>query len=223
MKPETWSQIDSYYNDLFLDEHEGLKQALIDSEAAGLDPIAVAPNQGKLLYLLAKVKNAKRILEIGTLGGYSTIWMAKALPQDGKLITLEIDQKCAEVAQKNIDRAGVANQIEIVQGNALEEMIKLHQENTEPFDLIFIDADKENNPGYFEYSMKLAKAGTLIIADNVIRKGEVINKDSDDPKIHGIWKFNELIQAEKRVETTVIQTVGSKGYDGLGLIFVKDP
>lgn len=221
MSQEQWTAIDDYFADLFMPEDMALTQALEDSEHAGLNPIAVAPNQGKLLYILAQLNHSKRILEIGTLGGYSTIWMAKALPEDGKIITLEIDQKCADIAQKNIERAGLQDKVEIRVGSALEIMKKMSAAGEAPFDFIFIDADKENNPGYFEYSMKLAQKGTLIIADNVIRKGSIIDPNSTDNSVQGVRKFNELVSAEPCVTTTVVQTVGAKGHDGLEIILVK--
>ena len=220
MSKEQWTAIDNYFADLFMPEDAVLTQALKDSEEAGLDPIAVAPNQGKLLYILAQLNNSTRILEIGTLGGYSTIWMAKALPEGGKVITLEIDQKCADIAQKNIERAGLQDKVEIRIGSALEIMREMSETGEAPFDFVFIDADKENNPGYFEYSMKLAQKGTLIIADNVIRKGGVIDPNSTDSSVQGVRKFNELVAAEPRVTTTVVQTVGAKGHDGLGIVLV---
>ena len=170
---------------------------------------------------MTRICRAKRVLEIGTLGAYSTIWMAKALPEDGKIITLEIDPATAKIAQGNIDHAGLTNRIEVKIGSALESLETLVLDQAEPFDLIFIDADKENNPAYFEYSLKLSKAGTVIIADNVIRKGQVIDGMSQDVAVRGIRKFNEMVAREPRVNTTVLQTVGVKGYDGLGLIYVE--
>ena len=220
MSQELWNAVDDYFDDLFLPEDQALTQALIDSDAAGLEQIAVAPNQGKLLYIMAKLSQAKRILEIGALGGYSTLWMAKALPDDGKLVTLEIDDNCAKTAQKNIERAGLRDKVEIRLGPALYLMNDMVEKGEQPFDFIFIDADKENYPGYFEYSMKFAKKGTLIIADNVVRQGAVIDPESPDTRVQGVRQFNELVAAEPRVTTTVIQTVGSKGHDGLGIMFV---
>lgn len=215
-----WTEIDNYYAGLFLPEDAVLNAAVADSRAAGLPEIAVAPNQGKLLCLLAKIKGARRILEIGTLGGYSTIWMARALPEDGKLIALELDPSCAAVAQKNIARAGLAEKVEIRVGPALETLAALQAEGAEPFDLIFIDADKENNPGYFERALALSKGGTLIIADNVVRQGAVLDKDSADSAVQGLRRMNDMAAAEPRIEATAIQTVGVKGLDGLGLFLV---
>jgi predicted O-methyltransferase YrrM len=182
----------------------------------------VSPTQGKLLHVLARVQGARRILEIGTLGGYSTIWLARALPADGRLISLEIDRRHAEVAQTNLDRAGLSSAVEIRLGLALDTLPKLVSEGRGPFDLIFIDADKPGYADYLKWSLKLARKGTLIIADNVVRKGAVADPESTDENVQGIRKFNEALAAEKRVTTTVMQTVGSKGYDGLALILVTD-
>jgi predicted O-methyltransferase YrrM len=220
MAQDQWTAVDNYIADLFIEHDFALEAALDSSKAAGLPTINVSPAQGKLLNLLARVQGARKILELGTLGGYSTIWLARALPQDGRLISLEIDPKRAEIARANIARAELANAVEIRVGRATESLQKLVAENGGPFDLIFIDADK---PGYAEYltwSLKLSRPGTLIIADNVVRKGAVADPASTDENVQGIRKFNEVLAAEKRVTTTVIQTVGSKGYDGLALILV---
>jgi predicted O-methyltransferase YrrM len=219
---DQWSAVDSYIADLFLAPDPALEAALTSSTAAGLPAISVSPTQGKLLHVLARVQGARRILEIGTLGGYSTIWLARALPADGRLISLEVDPKHAEVARANIARAGLANVVEIRLGSALDTLPKLVSEGRGPFDLIFIDADKPGYADYLKWSLKLARKGTLIIADNVVRKGAVADPESTDENVQGIRKFNEALAAEKRVTTTVIQTVGSKGYDGLALIMVTD-
>jgi predicted O-methyltransferase YrrM len=184
--------------------------------------ISVSPTQGKLLQLLARIQGARRILEIGTLGGYSTIWLARALPPDGRLISLEVNPKHAEVARANLARAGLTTMVEIRQGRAVDTLQQLATEGNGPFDLIFIDADKPGYADYLKWSLKLARQGTLIIADNVVRKGAVADPDSKDENVQGIRKFNEALAAEKRVTTTVIQTVGGKGYDGLAFIFVAD-
>jgi len=217
-----WTAVDSYIADLFLAPDPVLEAALASCAAAGLPAISVSPTQGKLLHLLARAQGARRILEIGTLGGYSTIWLARALPPDGRLISLEIDPKHAEVARANLARAGLANVVEIRLGSALDTLRQLVSEGRGPFDLIFIDADKPGYADYLKWSLKLARQGTLIIADNVVRKGEVADPKSTDENVQGIRKFNEALAAEKRVTTTVIQTVGSKGYDGLALILVTD-
>jgi predicted O-methyltransferase YrrM len=219
---DQWSAVDSYIADLFLVPDPALEAALASSAAAGLPAISVSPTQGKLLHMLARVQGARRILEIGTLGGYSTIWLARALPADGRLISLEVDPKHAEVARANIARAGLANVVEIRLGSALDTLPKLVSEGRGPFNLIFIDADKPGYADYLKWSLKLARKGTLIIADNVVRKGAVADPESTDENVQGIRKFNEALAAEKRVTTTVIQTVGSKGYDGLALIMVTD-
>jgi predicted O-methyltransferase YrrM len=219
---DQWSAVDSYIADLFLAPDPALEAALASSAAAGLPTINVSPTQGKLLHVLARVQGARRILEIGTLGGYSTIWLARALPADGRLITLEIDPRHAEVARANISRAGLAGVVEIRLGPALDTLPKLVSEGRGPFDLIFIDADKPGYADYLKWSLKLARRGTLIIGDNVVRKGAVADPGSKDENVQGIRKFNEVLAAEKRVTTTVIQTVGSKGYDGLALILVTD-
>jgi predicted O-methyltransferase YrrM len=220
MSQEQWTAVDSYIADLFIPPDPALEAAQASSAAAGLPAISVSATQGKLLHLLARVQGARNILEIGTLGGYSTIWLARALPSDGHLISLELDPKHAEVARANLARAGVANVAEIRLGRAADSLQQLVTEKRGPFDLVFIDADK---PGYSEYltwSLKLSRRGTLIIADNVVRDGEVIDPKSKDASVQGIRRFNEALAAEKRVTTTAIQTVGSKGYDGLAFILV---
>jgi predicted O-methyltransferase YrrM len=219
---DQWSAVDSYIADLFLAPDPALEAALTSSTAAGLPAISVSPTQGKLLHVLARVQGARRILEIGTLGGYSTIWLARALPAGGRLISLEIDPRHADVAQTNLDRAGLSSAVEIRLGPALDTLPKLVTEGRGPFDLIFIDADKPGYADYLKWSLRLARKGTLIIADNVVRKGAVADPESTDENVQGIWKFNEALAAEKRVTTTVMQTVGSKGYDGLALILVTD-
>jgi predicted O-methyltransferase YrrM len=220
MAQDLWTAVDRYISDLFIAPDFALEAALDSSKAAGLPTINVSPAQGKLLHLLAKIQGARKILELGTLGGYSTIWLARALPPDGRLISLEVDPKRAEIARANIARAELANVAEIRIGRAIDSLQQLETEGGGPFDLIFIDADK---PGYAEYlpwALKLSRPGTLIIADNVIRKGAVADPASTDENVQGIRKFNEVLAAEKHVTTTVMQTVGSKGYDGLALILV---
>jgi predicted O-methyltransferase YrrM len=217
---ELWSAVDRYINDLFVPRDAALNAAVQASDAAGLSPINVSPNQGKLLQLLASVQGARTILEIGTLGGYSTIWLARALPAGGRLITLESDPKHFEVARANIVRAGLADTVELRLGRALDTMPQLAAEGRGPFDLIFIDADKPSYPAYFAWALKLSRRGSLIIADNVIRNGAVIDAASGDPNIQGVRRFNELIAAEPRVSATAIQTVGGKGYDGFAIVLV---
>ncbi len=201
-----------------------LDAALEASVAAGLPPINVSPTQGKLLHLLVRIQGTRNILEIGTLGGYSTIWLARALPGDGRLITLEFDPKRAEVARANFLRAGLADVVELRVGRALDTLPQLAAEGRGPFDLIFIDADKPSTADYFAWALKLSRRGNVIIVDNVVRKGAVSDAASDDPNVHGMRRFFDALAAEKRVSATVIQTVGSKGYDGLAIAFVTaDP
>jgi predicted O-methyltransferase YrrM len=221
MTTELWAEVDEYFSGLFLPKDVILESALAASDAGGLPTISVSPMQGKLLYMLAKLNNATTILELGTLGGYSTIWLARALSSDGRLITLEYSPKHAEVAAANIANAGLSEKVEIRVGAALDTLPVLAAENPAPFDVIFIDADKDNYPGYFEWAMKLSRPGTLIVLDNVVRQGSIIESDSDDPGVQGVRRAMELVAAESRVTSTVIQNVGSKGYDGLALVIVE--
>ncbi|MFI1352547.1 O-methyltransferase [Streptomyces sp. NPDC020898] len=214
---QRWEDVDDYFTTLLAPDDEALEAALRDSDAAGLPHINVAPNQGKLLQLLAQVQGARRILEIGTLGGYSTIWLGRALPADGRLITLEYDAKHADVAQRNLARAGLDGIAEVRTGPALESLPKLADENPEPFDLVFIDADKVNNPHYVEWALRLTTTGSLIIVDNVVRGGRVTDADSTDPSIRGTRAALELIAGHPRLSGTAVQTVGGKGYDGFAL------
>ncbi|GIV62814.1 MAG: O-methyltransferase [Bellilinea sp.] len=218
---EQWTAVDEYLTGLLLPADPALDQALRVSQAAGLPSIQVSPLQGKLLHLLAKSIAARRILEIGTLGGYSTIWLARALPPDGVLITLELDPKHAAVARENLAGAGVSERVEIHLGQALDSLARLVEQNQPPFDLIFIDADKPNYPAYFDWSLKLSRPGTLIVADNIIRKGRIIEPHSGDANVQGMRRFLERVAAEPRVSTAALQTVGSKGYDGFALILVE--
>jgi predicted O-methyltransferase YrrM len=220
MSEQLWTDVDRYICGLLAPGDAALDAALEASAAAGLPAIQVTANQGKFLQLLAHVLGARRILEIGTLGGYSTIWLARALPPGGRLITLESDPKCAAVARANFIRAGVDQLIELRLGFALETLPQLEAEGLGPFDLIFIDADKANIPAYFSFALALARIGSLIIVDNVVRNGAVVESDSADPDIQGMRRFNELIAREPRVSATAIQTVGSKGYDGFALALV---
>lgn len=218
-----WQAVDAYFNSQLLPADPALEHALRVSDAAGLPPIHVAPNQGKLLMLLAQTIGASRILEIGALGGYSTIWLARALPPDGRLITLEVDPKHAAVARENLAGAGLAEKVEIHLGQALDSLARLVAEQYPPFDFIFIDADKSNYPHYFEWALRLSRPGTLILADNVTRKGKVIDERCHDPDVVGMRAFFARVAAEPSVSATAIQTVGSKGYDGFALIRVHQP
>jgi predicted O-methyltransferase YrrM len=219
---ELWTDVDTYTNDLLIPPDASLSGALETSTKAGLRAINVAPNQGKLLLILARTCKAKKILEIGTLGGYSTIWLARALPEGGKLITLELDPTCAEIATSNIAKAGLSNRVELRLGKALESLPKLEAEGQGPFDLIFIDANKEDNCEYFEWALKLSHPGSLIIVDNVVRKGAIIDSQSEDPDVIGTRRLFKRMSTEKRVDATVLQTVGLKGYDGLAFAFVYE-
>ncbi|MBW4646706.1 MAG: O-methyltransferase [Goleter apudmare HA4340-LM2] len=220
MTQQQWTAVDRYITDLLVPPDPVLDGALTASDAAGLPPHNVSPNQGKLLLLLAQIHQARTILEIGTLGGYSTIWLARSLPSDGCIITLEANPKHAEVALANIARAGLADVVKLRLGRALDTLPQLAAEGHGPFDLIFIDADKPSNPDYFLWALKLSRPGTLIIADNVVRQGAVIDATSEDPNVQGIRRFNEMLAAEPRVSATAIQTVGSKGYDGFAMAIV---
>jgi predicted O-methyltransferase YrrM len=224
MSQEQWSAVDRYLTDLLVPADPALAAALEASAAAGLPSINVTPNLGKLLQLLAQAHGARTILEIGTLGGYSTIWLARALPADGRLVTLESDPKHAEIARGNIARAGLADIVELRLGPAQETLPQLLAEGRGPFDLVFIDADKQNYPAYLGWSLKLTRRGSLIIADNVVRKGAVADAASTDPLVQGVRRFLELLAAEPRVSATAVQTVGNKGYDGLAVAQVTaDP
>ena len=220
MTLKVWNAVDQYVNDQLVSTDPALSAALQDSKAAGLPQINVSPSQGKLLQLLAQVRGARSILEIGTLGGYSTIWLARALPRDGRLISLEAEPKHVEVARANIKRAGLADNVEIRCGRALDTLPQLVAENRGPFDLVFIDADKPGYPDYLEWALKLSHRGSLIIADNVVRDGAVADSASRDPGVRGVRRFIEMLAAEPRVSASVIQTVGSKGYDGFAMALV---
>lgn len=220
MSEALWSPVDEYFFSALNAPDQALSQALADQEAAGLPAINVSPNQGKLLHLIAEATGARKILEIGTLGGYSTIWMARALPPGGKLITLEYAAKNAAVAQRNLERAGLSDRVDIRIGPAIETLPKLTGEA--PFDLFFLDADKESNADYVAWSLKLARPGSLIIVDNVVRGGRVIEAATQDAMVQGVRRMVDLIANEPRLEATAIQTVGAKGYDGLLFARVKE-
>jgi predicted O-methyltransferase YrrM len=220
MNSELWTAVDRYVSDLLIPADAILESVLQTSADAGLPPINVAPNQGKFLQLLAKIRGAKNILEIGTLGGYSTLWLAGALPKNGKLVTLEFEPRHAEVARKNFANAGRASQIELRLGAAAENLRQLIAEDHAPFDFVFIDADKENYLDYFKLALRLSRAGTCIVADNVIRHGAVIEPNHEDSRVQGVRRFMDALAAEPRVTATAIQTVGSKGYDGFAIALV---
>jgi len=216
-----WKSVDQYIADQLISPDAVLDETLAANAAAGLPSIDVAPNQGKLLHLLALATGARKILEIGTLGGYSTTWLARALPEGGRLITLEFSAKHAEVARKNIARAGLDNVVTLRLGPALDTLPQLVQEGEGPFDLIFIDADKPNLANYLTWAVRLARKGTLILVDNVIREGQVIDEASDDPAVQGARRLFEALAAEPRLQATALQTVGSKGHDGFAMAVVS--
>ncbi|MFF5299999.1 O-methyltransferase [Streptomyces sp. NPDC013161] len=214
---QVWDDVDDYFIGQLAPDDEVLEAALRDSEAAGLPEIAVSAAEGKLLHLLAQIQGASRVLEIGTLGGYSTIWLARALPADGRLVSLEFSPKHAEVATRNLARAGLDKVVEVRVGPALESLAELADEEPAPFDLVFIDADKSNNPHYVEWALKLTRPGSLIIVDNVVRGGRVADPDNTSPDVQGTRTAIELIGSHARLSGTAIQTVGRKGYDGFAL------
>ncbi|MYZ37097.1 MULTISPECIES: O-methyltransferase [unclassified Streptomyces] len=214
MSQEQWTAVDRYFTDQLAPADEALTAALSAADAAGLPAINVAPNQGKLLQLLARVQGARTVLEIGTLGGYSTIWLGRALPDDGRLISLEYDATHAEVARASLARAGLDKIAEVRTGPALETLPVLEAEGAGPFDFVFIDADKPNNPHYLEWSLKLTRPGSLIVVDNVVRNGAVTDRTSTDPSVVGTREMIDLIAANPRLSATAVQTVGVKGYDG---------
>ncbi|MCE9618944.1 MAG: O-methyltransferase [Planctomycetes bacterium] len=217
MSLEQWSAVDRYFTEALRDSDAVLEEVLRANAQTGLPPIDVSPSQGKLLQLIAQMLGAKRILEIGTLGGYSTICLARGLPTDGLLVTLEFEPKHAEVARKNVDRAGVGHLVQIITGSALETLPKLKARFPEPFDLFFIDADKQSALEYFNWAIKLSHPGSVIIADNVVRNGEILNPKSLDLGVPGMRRLIEALSKESQVSATAIQTVGAKGYDGFVL------
>jgi predicted O-methyltransferase YrrM len=217
---DTWNAVDDYMSGLVVKPDSALDAALSSTAAAGMPPIAVSAAQGKLLHLIARMLGARRILEVGTLGGYSTIWMARALPAGGRIISLEIDPRHAEVARTNLARAGVDGVAEVRIGAALDSLPKLAEEDDGPFDLVFIDADKANIPEYFSWGLKLTRPGGVIIVDNVIRNGAVLDDSGQDAAVEGVRRLNELLATLSGVTATTIQTVGTKGYDGFTLAMV---
>jgi predicted O-methyltransferase YrrM len=220
MNLECWTAVDRYVTNLLVPTDSVLENTLRTNANAGLPPIQVAPNQGKFLQLLAKICGARNILEIGTLGGYSTIWLARALPKEGRLVTLESEPQHAKIARQNISRAGLADVVELRLAPALETLRQLIAEDHNPFDFVFIDADKENYPGYLQLALKLSRVGTCIVADNIIRQGAVIDPHHADPRVQGVRRFMELLATEPRVTATAMQTVGGKGYDGFAIAMV---
>jgi predicted O-methyltransferase YrrM len=220
MNQQQWTAVDGYLNEVLVGEDPALTAALATSAKAGLPEIAVSPSQGKLLHLFAASIGARRVLEIGSLGGYSAIWMGRALPADGRLISLEISPAHAAVARANLHEAGLEKVAEVRTGRAVDSLAELVDDRAEPFDLVFIDADKPTIPEYLEWSVKLTHPGSLIIVDNVIRGGQVADADSDDPSVLGVRRMHELVAAHPKLEATAVQTVGARGYDGFTLIRV---
>src|SRR5487761_1017017 len=220
MDTDTWTAVDRYIADKLLPDDPVFAEVLASAEEAGLPPISVSAPQGMLLHVLVKAFRARSVLELGTLACYSTIWMARALPAGGRLVTLEVDPRHAEVAQRNFERAGVAEAVRLELGSALETLPRLAEEGEGPFDFIFIDADKENYPGYLDWALRLSHPGTVIVADNVVRHGTVLDESSDNPVLVGTRQFTERLGKVQGVVATEIQTVGSKGYDGFALALV---
>jgi predicted O-methyltransferase YrrM len=220
---DRWTEVDRFFSDALIAPDPVLESALESSRAAGLPAINVSPNQGKLLEILARILNARSILEIGTLGAYSTIWLARGMQAGGRLITLEADPAHAAVARANIARAGLQSVVELRLGSASDTLPQISGERRGPFDLIFIDADKRNIPSYFEWAIRLSRPGSIIVVDNVVRDGRVIDSKSDDPDIQGVRRFIEMLGANATVSGTAIQTVGIKGYDGFAIVRVVFP
>ncbi|HEY1690254.1 MAG TPA: O-methyltransferase [Solirubrobacteraceae bacterium] len=218
---QRWSEVDRFVEDTLLGDNPALEAAAAGSAAAGMPPIAVSPAQGRMLRLLTQIHGAKRVLELGTLGGYSTICFASALPADGRLLSLEANPAYADLARENVARAGYAELVEIRVGPALESLPQIADEGEQPFDLVFIDADKENTPKYFQWALRLVRRGGVILTDNVVRSGEIANPETEDPRARAMRRFHEMLSGGSAVEATTIQTVGSKGYDGFTLARVK--
>ena len=217
---EIWTDVDQYFTSALVKSERALAAALNANRKAELPAIDVTPLQGRFLQILVRVTGARRVLEIGTLGGYSTIWLARAIPDNGLIVTLELEPKHAAIAQKNIDKAGLSDRVDLHIGPAAESLAALVAASADPFDFIFIDADKAGYPDYLRWSLKLSRPGTLIVADNVVRDGKVIDPKNPDPNIRGVRRFTKLVAAEPRLSTTVLQTVGGKGYDGFAIAVV---
>ncbi len=215
---ERWTAVDGLFDGLLIGPDAALDGALAAS--AELPNIQVAPNQGKMLHLLARAVGARAILEVGTLGGYSAIWLGRAVAPDGRVVTLEVDPRHAQVARGNIATAGLGDVVQVREGRALDTLPQLESEGAGPFDLVFIDADKPSTADYFDWAVRLSHPGTVIVVDNVVRQGAILDPDSDDQNVQGMLRFNQRLAAEKRVNATVIQTVGVKGYDGFALALV---
>jgi predicted O-methyltransferase YrrM len=217
---DLWTKVDEYFSDQLAPADAAFEAALAANKKAGLPPIDVTPLQGKFLNLLVRISGARRILEIGTLGGYSTIWLARALPLGGRIVSLESDPHHAKVARENLRNAGMLDCVDLRVGRAIDTLPRLEKTGDAPFGLIFIDADKQSLPEYLEWALKLSRPGTVIVADNVVREGKVLDEESDDPVIQGVRRFTEQLAAEPRLSATVLQTVGIKGYDGFAIAVV---
>ncbi|MBN3857218.1 O-methyltransferase [Paraburkholderia sp. Ac-20340] len=220
MNEQTWHAVDDWFSDRLIGADEALDGALAASAQAGLRAINVAPNQGKFLHLLARIQGARRILEIGTLGGYSAIWLARALPEDGTLVSLEFSPENAAVARANLARAGLSDKVTVVTGLALDSLDAMVSDGTPPFDFVFIDADKRSNPQYLERVLKLARPGTVIVADNVVRSGRIADPNDHDADVVGLRDYFDRLTQDARLDTTAVQTVGSKGWDGFAITVV---
>ena len=220
MAQEPWTAVDDHFHSLFAPHDDVLAMVLQSGIEAGLPEIQVSPNLGKMLEVMVRSIGARTVLEIGTLAGYSSIWMARALPPDGRIVTLEADSKHAQVARANFTRAGVADKVDVIEGRGLDTLPRLAAEGRGPFDFVFIDADKPSYTDYLEWSLKLTRPGSMIVADNVVRDGEVINPNSSDVSVQGVRRFIAALAAEPRVTATAIQTVGAKGYDGFAVAVV---
>ena len=223
MTHDVWTSVDDYITSSLIGHDEVLEGALERSAARGLPPISVSPPQGKLLFLLARAMGARRILELGTLGGYSTIWLARALPRGGRVVTLELEPAHADVARQNLRRANLARRVDVRVGPALDTLDQLIAEHVKPFDLVFIDADKPRIPDYYARALALTRPGSAIIVDNVVRDGKLADPSTDDPNVEGVQALHDLLAHDDRVSATTIQTVGSKGYDGFTLALVNRP
>ncbi len=219
-KDKRWSAVDDYFAQSIVAQDDALEAALASSEAEGLPPIEVSAAHGKMLHLLVRIAGARKALEIGALGGYSTIWIARALPADGKLVTLEAVDRHAAIARANVARAGLSDRVDIRVGAALESLPKIEAEGLAPFDFVFIDADKENNTNYLAWALRLSRPGTTIVVDNVVRDGRILNADSEENDVVGVRKMVEMIKSEPRLSATAVQTVGAKGWDGFALAVV---
>lgn len=215
-----WTAVDQYFGDLLAPTDAQLDSALEANRRAGLPSIDVSRLQGKFLHLLALITQPRQVLEIGLLGGYSTIWLARALPEGGRITTLEYEQKHADVARVNLQNAGVLDRVDIRVGRAIDSLLKIESEGAGPFDLIFIDADKPSNPQYLQWALKLSRPGTVIVVDNVVRQGKIVDADSSDADVQGTRRMFELMAAEPRLSSGVLQNVGSKGYDGFAMAVV---